>query len=100
MLHHAAAVIHSGAHGTNALALEAGLPSAIRPCVMDQVWHARRQQDLGTGMWVRRHGFDDAIRRVLDDDDLRTNAALLAEKLAAEDGPAAAAGAIDEVLTP
>ncbi len=48
------AVVHSGAHGTNSLALLAGLPSVIVPCLFDQVVHARRQRELGTGIWVRR----------------------------------------------
>ena len=36
------------------LALEAGVPSVIVPCLFDQLWHARRQQQLGIGIWVRR----------------------------------------------
>ena len=49
-----AAIVHSGAHGTNALALAAGVPSVVIPCLFDQLWHARRQAELGTGVWVRR----------------------------------------------
>jgi len=98
VLHHAAAVIHSGAHGTNALALEAGVPSAIRPCVMDQVWHARRQQELGTGVWVRGNRFSDPVRRILGDEGLRSNATNLAGALATDDGPRTAADAVDDFL--
>ena len=47
-------IVHSGAHGTNALALAAGVPSVVIPCLFDQLWHARRQAELGTGVWVRR----------------------------------------------
>ena len=47
-------LVQSGAHGTNTLALEAGVPSVIVPCMFDQLWHARRQDELGTGIWVRR----------------------------------------------
>ena len=38
--------------GTNALALGAGIPSVILPCLFDQRWHAERQQNLGTGIWA------------------------------------------------
>jgi len=48
------AVIHAGGHGTNAAVLTAGLPSAIVPAVTDQVWHARRIEQLGVGVRVKR----------------------------------------------
>ena len=53
LLASARAVVHSGAHGTNALVLTAGLASVIAPCMFDQRWHAQRQEQLGTGIWAR-----------------------------------------------
>ena len=59
-------IVHSGAHGTNALALAAGVPSVVIPCLFDQLWHARRQAELGTGVWVRRpRRLGAALRRLL-----------------------------------
>ena len=48
-----AAVVHAGAHGMNSLVLAAGKPSVIVPALFDQLWHARRQEELGTGVRVR-----------------------------------------------
>jgi rhamnosyltransferase subunit B len=92
------AVVHSGAHGTNALALRAGLPSAIRPCLQDQVWHADRQEQLGTGVHIRRRRVRAAIARILDDGDLADRARILGEKISAEDGTSNACDAIDGFL--
>jgi UDP:flavonoid glycosyltransferase YjiC (YdhE family) len=91
-------VIHSGAHGTNALALRAGLPSIIRPCLQDQLWHARRQEQLGTGIWVRGDRFDDATARLLDDHAMADRAASLGRMLAAEKGTSVACDAIEVFL--
>ncbi|MEO6124255.1 MAG: nucleotide disphospho-sugar-binding domain-containing protein [Ilumatobacteraceae bacterium] len=100
LLPHARAVVHSGAHGTNALVLEAGLPSVIVPCMFDQLWHARRQQQLGTGLWARhpRH-LVKAIHRLLADHVIAEQAARLGVKLRTEDGTAAACDAIEAVCS-
>ena len=99
LLLHARAVVHSGAHGTNALVLEAGLPSVISPCMFDQRWHAQRQQQLGTGSWARhpRH-LSTAIHHLLTDRSLAEQAARIGDKLRREDGTSAACDAIEAVL--
>ena len=93
------AVVQSGSHGTNALTLEAGLPSAIVPCLFDQQWHARRQQELGTGVWVRRpKQLTAAIERVLRDPATAERARLFGNLLATEDGVGNAADEVEAVL--
>ncbi len=99
LLRHAKVLVQSGAHGTNALALEAGLPSAIVPCMFDQLWHARRQQALGTGVWVRRdRDLAGALRQLLTDEDLGERARALGAQIGAEDGTTAACNEIEAFL--
>jgi UDP:flavonoid glycosyltransferase YjiC (YdhE family) len=91
--------VQSGSHGTNALALEAGVPSAIVPCLFDQQWHARRQEELGTGVWVRKpKELDRAIRRVLGDRVIAERARAFGDLLATEDGVGNACDEIEDVL--
>ena len=100
LLRHARGLVQSGAHGTNALALEAGIPSAIVPCMFDQLWHARRQQTLGSGVWVRRNrDLAGALRQLLTDEALRERARELGAKIGAEDGTAAACDEIEAFLS-
>ncbi len=53
VLPHVRAVVHAGAHGMNSLVLAAGKPSVVVPVLFDQLWHARRHTQLGTGQHVR-----------------------------------------------
>ena len=99
LLRHARGLLQSGAHGTNALALEAGMPSVIVPCMFDQLWHARRQQALGTAVWVRRdRDLAGALRRLLTDDGLTERARAIGARLGTEDGTTAACNEIEEFL--
>jgi UDP:flavonoid glycosyltransferase YjiC (YdhE family) len=99
LLRRSRAIVHSGAHGTNSLALLAGVPSVVVPCLFDQVWHARRQQELGTGVWVRRRRqLSAAIAAVLGDraEEHRDRARAFAAEIAHEDG---ATAMVDEVAS-
>ena len=92
-----AAVVHSGSHGTNSMTLAAGKPSVIVPSIFDQLWHAKRQQALGTGVHSpQAKGVRDAVRRVCDDPELTEAATRFAAKLANEDGVTAAADRIED----
>lgn len=98
LLGRCAAVVHAGGHGTVAQCLTAGTPSAITPCLVDQVWHARRHQQLDVGVWLRRANFAAGIGRVLSDEPLRQRARALAQRIGAEDGVRDACDAIDAFL--
>ncbi len=94
------AVVHSGAHGTNSLALLAGLPSVIVPCLFDQIVHARRQRELGTGIWVRRpRGLVKAIGHIVAGrGDHAARAAVMAEPIRAQNGTSAVADEAKRIL--
>jgi len=99
LLEHAAAVVQSGAHGTNALTLTAGLPSVIVPCLFDQVWHARRQAELGTGVWVRRQrDLAPAVERVVGDHAMADRARDLGALIGNEDGTRNACDEVEAFL--
>jgi UDP:flavonoid glycosyltransferase YjiC (YdhE family) len=101
LLPHCRAVVHSGAHGTNATVLTAGLPSVVAPQLFDQVWHADRVAALGVGVHVRRarqRDLVDALARVTGDPAMRAAASAFAGRLASEDGPRRAADVIEAHL--
>ncbi len=100
LLEHARAIVHSGAHGTNSLALLAGVPSVVVPCLFDQVVHARRQDELGTGVWVRRRGdVAGSLERVLGaSNGFDTRARAFAKDIAGADGVAAAVEEAESLL--
>ncbi len=81
------------------MALAAGLPSVIVPSLFDQVWHGERQEELGTGILVRKpKDLGAAIDRLLSDGSLSDNARELARLIADEDGPATGADHIEHLL--
>jgi UDP:flavonoid glycosyltransferase YjiC (YdhE family) len=93
------AIVQSGSHGTNALALGAGVPSVLSPCLFDQQWHAKRQRELGTGLWARKpKDIAPAIQRIVRDPVFRERAGLFANLLATEDGVTNAADEIESSL--
>jgi sterol 3beta-glucosyltransferase len=62
------AAVVSGAVGTLAAALAAGLPVVVLPQLFDQVWHGRRVEELGVGILVTRPDkVSDAVTRLLGD---------------------------------
>ena len=92
-------VVHSGSHGTNSMSLAAGLPSVVMPSIFDQVWHARRQAQLGTGIHAPKgRDLDAAIGSLLDDPTYSERAADLAESLSTEDGRGTAVQRIEAFL--
>lgn len=99
ILPRARAIVHAGAHGTNALALSHGLPSVIVPCLFDQRWHAERQAQLGTGVWVRRpRQLAAAIDHATTDPDIARRSRDLGRGLREEDGTGAACDNIEAFL--
>jgi UDP:flavonoid glycosyltransferase YjiC (YdhE family) len=94
------AAVVSGALGSLAAALSAGVPVVVFPQLFDQVWHGGRVEDLGVGVMVwRARDVAGADARIVDDDAYRRRARALAEKMAGEDGAAALVTAVEETLT-
>jgi UDP:flavonoid glycosyltransferase YjiC (YdhE family) len=92
-----AAAVVSGALGTLAAAVTAGLPVVVLPQLFDQVWHGRRVEQLGVGIMVTRPAkVAGAVARLLREPGYRENARALGALLRAEDG---AAALVDEVET-
>lgn len=99
VLPHVRAVVHSGSHGTNSMTLAAGLPSIIVPSIFDQVWHARRQEELGTGIHVpKARNLGDALARLVGDPSMAARAKEFATALADEDGVTMTTDRIEDVL--
>jgi UDP:flavonoid glycosyltransferase YjiC (YdhE family) len=93
-------LVQSGAHGTNAIALEAGVPSVVVPCLFDQLWHARRQDELGTGIWARRRRhIPNAVQRLLQDNTLGEQARAMSAQLATEHGTHTACNEIEAFMS-
>lgn len=101
VLPHVRAVVHAGAHGMNSLVLAAGKPSVVVPVLFDQLWHARRHEQLGTGHHVRGKvtvaKLRNAIATVIEDD-TEPRAQEFAALLAAEDGTARACDEVEVAL--
>lgn len=97
------AVIHHGGYGTTAAVLAAGLPSIVTPFMPDQQWYGRRIEAVGAGVVVtprrlRRH-LGDAIDHVLEpNNELRTHAHDISQRLQTLNGPAATADTLEEML--
>jgi sterol 3beta-glucosyltransferase/vancomycin aglycone glucosyltransferase len=91
-------VIHAGGLGTTALTLSAGVPSAISPCMIDSVWHARRHETLGIGIRIRGDNLDTAVERLMTDEDLFVRAHSLGQRIADENGSRLACDEIETFL--
>lgn len=87
-----AAIVHHGGAGTTAASLRAGEPSLLIPFGMDQHFWAQRVVDLGVGPGpiprgrLTASGLAQAILAAMDDQDMRSRAAKLGERIRAEDG--------------
>ncbi len=96
-----AAVVHHGGAGTTAEGFHAGVPTLICPFIGDQPGWARLSVELGVGAQpVKRSRLTQdrlaaAITEVTGNPGLRENAALLAARLAEEDG---VSNAVDIIL--
>jgi sterol 3beta-glucosyltransferase len=87
-----AAVAHHGGAGTTAAGLRAGVPSIVIPHIGDQPFWGRRVEALGSGpkpiprSKLTPERLADAIRTAITDQPMRDRAAMLGEKIRAEDG--------------
>lgn len=90
------AAVVSGALGTLAAALTAGLPVVVVPQLFDQAWHGRRVEALGVGrMETDPADVAGVVRDLMSEPRSQAAARDLGAKLRTEDG---AAGLVDAVL--
>jgi sterol 3beta-glucosyltransferase len=87
-----AAIIHHGGSGTTAFSLRAGVPSLVTPFIYDQFYWGRRLADLGVSppllpfARLTAPRLAAAIDQAVTDSTMRTRAAILGNKVRAEDG--------------
>ncbi len=99
-----AAVVHHGGAGTTGAGLRAGVPTIIVPFMGDQPFWGRRVADLDVGpepiprkrLTAERLSY--AIRVAVEHGPMRERAAVLGEKIRAEDGVSAAVAIIERAL--
>lgn len=93
------AAVVSGALGTMAAALTAGIPVVVVPQLFDQIWHGRRVEALGVGIMVTDPAkVADAVVRLHDDPGYGQRATQLGARLRTEDGAAALVDAVAATL--
>jgi UDP:flavonoid glycosyltransferase YjiC (YdhE family) len=93
------AAVVSGAIGSLAAALSAGVPVVVLPQLFDQVWHGGRVEDLGVGRMVwRTRSVAAAVAAVVADSTYRERARALAVAMVGEDGATALADAAESLL--
>jgi rhamnosyltransferase subunit B len=89
----------SGALGTLAAALSAGVPVVVVPQLFDQLWHAGRVEDLGVGIAVLRPDrVADAVARIDGDPRYGERARALAASMTGEDGAGSLVEAAEAVI--
>jgi UDP:flavonoid glycosyltransferase YjiC (YdhE family) len=98
-----AAVVHHGGASTTAAGLRAGVPSVIVPFYGDQPFWGRRIAELGVGQnpipraKLTSERLASAIQQAVTDKGMHERAAILGEKIRAEDGIARAAEVIQQL---
>jgi UDP:flavonoid glycosyltransferase YjiC (YdhE family) len=103
VLPRARCVVHQGGIGTTAQGLRAGVPALVVPFSHDQFDNGSRVARCGAGRMLPRSKYNAGsatreLRALLTDESYTTRAAEVGRQVRAEDGAAAAADAIEEVL--
>jgi UDP:flavonoid glycosyltransferase YjiC (YdhE family) len=101
----AAAVVHQGGSGTTGQVMRAGRPMLVVPYAHDQPDNALRARKLGISTTVRRNAYNaetaaTALEPLLDDPVVAARAAEVGDIVSRENGPAAAADAIERTFGP
>ncbi len=97
-----AAVVHHGGVGTTAAGLAAGVPSIVTPFFADQPFWGQRVYELGVGpkpiprKRLTADNLTEALERAMSDGEMRKKAALLGERIRAENGIAQAVAIIEQ----
>jgi UDP:flavonoid glycosyltransferase YjiC (YdhE family) len=93
------AVVVSGALGSVAAAVSAGVPVVVHPQLWDQYWHGRQLTKLNVGALARSVSqVADRVESILGDD-IATAARSLSTSIAEEDGVGALVAAVERVLS-
>jgi rhamnosyltransferase subunit B len=105
VLPRARAIVHQGGVGTTGQGLRSGRPVLIVPHAHDQFDNAARVVRLGCGRWIARPRYNATtatkeLEALLGTPDYTGNAADVGRQVRSENGAAAAADAIEEVLNP
>ncbi|MGD9363735.1 MAG: glycosyltransferase [Desulfobacterales bacterium] len=100
----AAAIVHQGGIGTTGQALQAGKPTLVVPFAHDQPDNARRIERLGISQTLpfKRcsvRGMVRAIQVLMENQSFSARAAMIGQKVRAEDGVTDACIAIEELLS-
>lgn len=91
-----AVAVVSGALGTLAAALSAGVPVVVLPQLFDQIWHGHRVEQLGVGVMAARPSkVAAAVAGIISEPQYEQRARALGERLRLEDGAAALVDAIE-----
>jgi len=103
LLPRARALVHHGGVGTTSQGLRAGVPMLIVPFAFDQPDNANHAARLGSSRIIPRHKYKATrvaadLKLLLSNSQYATHAKTVGERLRAENGPAVAAGLIEEVL--
>jgi rhamnosyltransferase subunit B len=103
LLPRARAVVHHGGIGTTAQVLRAGVPALVMPFSHDQFDNGSRVERIGVGRVLPRAGYNAAtatreLRALLGEASYTSRAAEVGKVVRSENGAAAAADAIEEVL--
>ena len=99
-----AAVVHHGGAGTTSAGLRAGVPSVVVPFFGDQPYWGQRVADLGVGpapiprKKLTAERLAQAIQVAVTDEAMRGRAAELGKKIRVEDGVAAAAAVVGQMV--
>ncbi|TDD17749.1 nucleotide disphospho-sugar-binding domain-containing protein [Nonomuraea diastatica] len=100
-----AAIVHHGGSGTTGAALAAGRPQVVCPFVADQPFWASRMRAMGVAPasqpqgGLTPQGLAGAITAAVTDRRMAERAAVLGERVRAEDGVAATVGILEAVGT-
>jgi sterol 3beta-glucosyltransferase len=102
---HMAAVVHHGGAGTTAAGLRAGKPTIICPFIADQPFWGKVVHELGVGPEpIPQKQLDattlaSAITTTLNNPEMKQRAALLGEKIRAEDGVGCAIKVLEDIYS-
>lgn len=89
----------SGALGTLAAVLAAGLPVVVLPQLFDQVWHGGRVEQIGVGVMAwRADQVPSRVERIHGDPSYASRARQLSDRMRGEDGAAALVDAVEALV--